>query len=96
MDKLIKRFKGLSFGGKYWISYLLSLFFLNILNAVDLLPIMFYTLERFIFYFGFILFPLIYIIRDSRLQTNQKIGWAILVFIFSYLGLAFYLIKIKD
>jgi uncharacterized membrane protein YhaH (DUF805 family) len=47
--------------------------------------------------FTIILFvPFIYILRDKRLEKEQKVGWLILVFLFSWLAFPFYLIKNKD
>ena len=46
--------------------------------------------------FGLVLYPFIYIIRDKRLKKEQKVGWLIIVFLFSWLGLAVYLVKNKD
>ncbi|MDA7547710.1 PLDc N-terminal domain-containing protein [Acidimicrobiia bacterium] len=47
-------------------------------------------------FFALVFYPFVYIIRDNRLQKEQKVGWLIVVFFFSWLGLAVYLIKNKD
>lgn len=39
--------------------------------------------------------PIIYIIRDKRITREQKVGWAIIIFFTSWIGLAIYLVKNK-
>ena len=46
-------------------------------------------------FFLIIGFPLIYIIRDKRITREQKVGWSIIIFFTSWLGLAIYLVKNK-
>ena len=39
--------------------------------------------------------PIIYIIRDKRITREQKVGWVIIIFFTSWIGLAIYLVKNK-
>ena len=43
-----------------------------------------------------IFFPLGYVLFDKNTKNEQKVGWLLLVFFFSWLAFAFYLIKKKD
>jgi hypothetical protein len=45
---------------------------------------------------SFFFFPLFYIIKDTRISKERKIGWIILILLFNWVAFAFYLIKKKD
>lgn len=41
------------------------------------------------------IFPFYYILTDKRIVSEKKVGWFILVLLFSWIAFAFYLIKNK-
>jgi len=43
----------------------------------------------------FYVIPILFVILDKNTSGREKIGWLILVLVFSFLALPFYLIKTK-
>ena len=57
-------------------------------DLIALLPLL-------IILFPIVGLPIIYIIRDKRITREQKVGWVIIIFFTSWIGLAIYLVKNK-
>jgi len=89
MKNIIEKFKSYSLPKKITIIVLVSPIILGT-TGFDIVSTIF-PLILYIF-----LFPLGYVLFDKNLKNEQKVGWLLLVFFFSWLAFAFYLIKKKD
>jgi hypothetical protein len=104
MKDIIEKFKSKGITAQYFISFALIYIIFEIYYLV--LSIYYGSLNLFfsnlvvnfiwILIISIPLFPIYFVIRDKRLEKERKIGWLLLVFFFSWLAFAFYLIKKKD